>query len=617
MRQVRQSGVTETTGTEKRHRWILSLAAILSLLAFSVVPATPVPRGPLSSSAAVAATDIAAAPAQQPVRYTRNARIEQVDDHYVAHIYQGPIAYKDSAGAWRPIDNTLVPSSDGSHFANKANGYTVSFPVSLATGSIHIQTTSGSIDLTPKGTTGPGTVSGSTITYPFTGGTLAYTASNAEVKESITLLSPAAPSSFTTDVQVSSGLSPQSDSAGAIQFKTAAGDGSLSLAAPSVADKAGATSSDAVSMSMAPNGDGDTVTISLSSSWLSDPARAWPVVIDPTTVINGATQDCTLDSTNPNTSECSSTSLSVGGASLQGSPFYNALLQFSLAGAVPSGALNISATLQLYHTQAETQRLTEGQVTRAWTNSATWNTYDGTNSWTTPGGDYACNPSCGGAGTGNTTGWWSIPVNDAWVQGGTNFGLLLKWSFGLAREPAPDTFYSSDYSDPTYWPELVVNYWLPQTGHRPFYTEASSALSDSIALAANVESGNVTVDQSDVSMPGIGLPLEIGRTYNSWNATSGEIGAFGLGWSMDTGQDVYLTPQSDQSVNYTAPTGFTVNYQHNADGSYTTPAGMDNTLVKNGDGTYILTDHASQEALHFNSSGLLTSDVDRVGNTIS
>jgi hypothetical protein len=94
------------------------------------------------------------------VRYTRTARIEQVDDHYVARIYTGPIAYRDSAGQWQPIDNTLVASSDGSHYTNRANSYTVSFPVSLALGPIHIQTSSGSIDLAPGGTTGPGTVSG-------------------------------------------------------------------------------------------------------------------------------------------------------------------------------------------------------------------------------------------------------------------------------------------------------------------------------------------------------------------------------------------------------------------------------------------------------------------------
>jgi YD repeat-containing protein len=366
---------------------------------------------------------------------------------------------------------------------------------------------------------------------------------------------------------------------------------------------------------MAPSGNGEAMTVSVSPSWLSDPARVWPVVIDPTVVIGGATQDCTLDVSNQTTSECASTSLAIGGPG----PGDHALLQFSLAGAVPAGAENLSATVQLYQFQAHgVVGIRESQVTRAWTNNATWDTYDGTNAWTTPGGDSTCNAPlwCGMGSIGTGVGWYSIPVNDTWLNGGPNYGLLLGQRSGLGST-GPAEVYSSDYSDPTYWPQLTVTYWMPQTGHRPFYTESGSGLSDSVALAANVESGNVTVDQSDVSMPGIGLPLEVGRTYNSWNAWSGEAGAFGVGWSMDTGQDVYLAPQPDQSVNYTAPTGFTVNYQHNADGSYTTPPGMDNTLVKNGDGTYTLTDHASQEALHFNSSGLLTSDVDRAGNTIS
>lgn len=609
-----------TSGSVRRCLRSLSLGIISSMLFWFLIPPASFPRVNLFPSAGSAIAADTASPPLQKVRYTRNARIEQVDDHFVAHIYQGPIAYQDNTGQWQAIDNTLIANSDGSHYTNRANDYSVSFPESLALGPIHIQTSSGWIDLTPSAT-GPGVVSGATITYPITDGTIAYTAGNNEVKESISLRSPAAPSSFRTSIVTSPGISAQTVGTGAIRFSTPSDDSPFSLAAPFVADASGAASSNAVSMSIA-KGSGSTdatVTVAVRSSWLSEPTRAWPVVIDPSVTIGGATQDCTLDSGNPGTSECFSTSLVVG-QDPSGTATYHSLLQFSLSGAVPAGAKNATTTLSLYQYQTDgPTTIQEGQVSRAWSErGATWTTYDGTNPWTTPGGDYSCNQGvgCGSASTSSTSGWDSIPVTDGWVTGASaNNGLLLK-----ATTEAPSTrqyFYSSDYANSTYWPQLVVTYWLPQTGHRPFYTEAGSSVSDSIAIAANMESGNVTVDQSDVSMAGIGLPLEIGRTYNSANAQAAQPGAFGVGWSMDVGQDVYLAPQPDQSVNYTAPTGFTVNYGYSRLGSYVTPPGMDNTLVKNGDGSYTLTDDTSQEAFHFNSNGLLTSDVDRVGNTIS
>ncbi len=70
--------------------------------------------------------------------------------------------------------------------------------------------------------------------------------------------------------------------------------------------------------------------------------------------------------------------------------FYRSLLRFSLAG-LPASPLIVSVTLTLKHaggtiagTPAFTCRLLERTD---WTEAGTWNRYDGTNAWTTAGGD--------------------------------------------------------------------------------------------------------------------------------------------------------------------------------------------------------------------------------------
>lgn len=123
----------------------------------------------------------------------------------------GPVNFKDGAGAWQPIDDSLVAAPAGSGFGwqNRADGYLVQFPADLADGPVKVTAGSAWVGLRLAGAHAVGQVSGATVTYrdALPGVTVAYTATATGPKETLTLASPAAaavPFAFT--VTTSPGL---------------------------------------------------------------------------------------------------------------------------------------------------------------------------------------------------------------------------------------------------------------------------------------------------------------------------------------------------------------------------------------------------------------------------
>jgi len=148
----------------------------------------------------------------------------------------------------------------------------------------------------------------------------------------------------------------------------------------------------------------------------------------------------------------------------------NSLVQFNLA-AIPVGAKVISAQLQLYHTVTETPGTDAGvtvhRVSRDWlegthsgsgsADGATWDTWDGTNAWTTAGGDYDPAPVANSPITDATGDWESWDIStlvQGWLDGSfANNGLLLKGSGTVAV-----SFGSKEDADPTLHPRLSITY---------------------------------------------------------------------------------------------------------------------------------------------------------------
>ena len=146
------------------------------------------------------------------------------------------------------------------------------------------------------------------------------------------------------------------------------------------------------------------------------------------------------------------------------------ILNFNISD-LPAGAVISSAKLYLYYYDISDadpvgESVDAYKITRDnWTElGSTWNKYDGTNNWTTPGGDYVTSNPAGG----NTTfpasfGWmsWEIKaiVEDAIANVGSSVNVIVK---GTTTDTAGASFYSNNYTtDTSLRPKLVIEYTVP------------------------------------------------------------------------------------------------------------------------------------------------------------
>jgi len=597
-----------------------SLIILLGLLqphAAGRAGATGVNRPPQQTGPTDASTGLHDASTQHrteiPSRRTRTSRTFALSNGlYEAQIAPGSINYLDGSGTWQPIDNSLTPSSrPGYAYQNRANRYTVFFPTDLTQSPIRVETAAGWVTFGVQGVSGAPTVNGATATFALPGAHLVYTAGNDGLKEALVLDGPTSPATLVSTLQMSSGLSAHSAASGGIDIVDGAGTTQLTIPTPSMVDSSHTLAgySRAVTLTLGQN---NTVTLTANPIWLADPARVYPVTIDPSFVFIaqtlGESLDCSLwGSPNDNTNECVYADDAVGYVT---SPLHT-MLQFNPEQTIPANSIIQNADLALYqHSQNNTSTsvpINAYAVSRTWTRSATWNRYDGTNAWTTAGGDISSTVAASNT-VSPTTGWdhwYPTQLVQSWVDGSTpDHGLLLK-------EPSENVgnvlyFYNKAWSDASVWPTLRI-YYQPPVGDRGFSTFAGRD------VQVNVANGNLLVHATDLSMAGIGLPAVVDRSYNSLISGGTDMGT---GWRMGTGEDVGLLAWNDGSVSFQGPTGYQIPFIRNSDGSYQSPPGIDATLARNSDGTLTLTDHATQEQLVFN-NGVLVAQTDRSGNRLS
>jgi YD repeat-containing protein len=150
----------------------------------------------------------------------------------------------------------------------------------------------------------------------------------------------------------------------------------------------------------------------------------------------------------------------------------------------------------------------------------------------------------------------------------------------------------------------------------------------------NVTNGNMWLEQTDYSLPGIGEPIGISRFYNSRSESSG---LFGFGWS--TAYDEYLTVYDDNMVRLNLPDAKGVFFGRPNTTSPFVSISPDVTaqIVKNADNTYTLTfqdgrvhkfdavgrlqwqrdRNGNQTTLTYDVNYVLTSITDAVGRTLT
>jgi len=478
--------------------------------------------------------------------------------------------------------------------------------------------------------------SGSRVTYPgaLGGVDVTYDALANGVKETLVLHSAAAPSSVSFGLSLPAGASLAGQPDGGLAVRMA-GATVFTLPAPSAVDSAGEPGRAAAtraSYAVSGPAGSPTVTVTVPSAWLSDPARVFPVLVDPTSVGSTAAYDTYIEGgsqANANFDSAPGGQVCAGYDAATGAPA-RALVRF-VDDALPTNVRVVSAAVH-EHVLSTTgsQTLTVYPVTTAWDEfQATWNSHHTGQSWTSPGGDLGAaedSQTLSGADPDNT--WHTWTVNPAEVQ---------TW----LSDPSANKGYALRAPVETSG-NLVCLQGQPATGNAPYLqviyepvvglpssaTALTHALDDSAALHVNVSNGNLVLTSSDVRASAPGVPLAISRGYNSLTASAQNY-MIGSGWTLtpgDTGGDyledndtntayhsVSLGYRADGSSVYAHPTS----YANLGAGTYTDPLGDNVSVTRDASDSFTVRDHATGTLTKYLGSNdhMLDSVTDRHANT--
>ena len=310
----------------------------------------------------------------------------------------------------------------------------------------------------------------------------------------------------------------------------------------------------------------------------------------------------------------------------------NSLVSFELKEVLPTGATVLNAQLGMHLSSSSTSTpvsVSAYAATKLWTTAATWNTYDGTNAWTTPGGDSVPNNAVVNPSVTSPAGWkywYPTQIVQEWVNGSReNDGLLLA---DTTQKTTNDmlTFDSLDAS--ANHPYMTIA-WEPRGQEDPsLYSMQSFPLDDRSTMKVNLASGDLFVNASDLAVKGTGIPFLAEHNYDSLDNEGGSVNP----WYSLPGAAVY----EDGSVALGINRYDFVTFIRKSDGSFLTPAGMNATLcaVNGSTCTANSVDSSAAYALTFNeagngplyaqgnkidfaSNGGILSDADRYGHAIA
>jgi YD repeat-containing protein len=144
---------------------------------------------------------------------------------------------------------------------------------------------------------------------------------------------------------------------------------------------------------------------------------------------------------------------------------------------------------------------------------------------------------------------------------------------------------------------------------------SGSAPAGSPASPISLATGNTSVSQSDVAVPGLGGGLSLLRTWNSvWPSilASYSVGLFGPNWRSTYEEIIFVG--SDHYIKYLRGDGSFWSFGFGGPGyMLAAPANTSATLVQNGI-SWTLTFHNGEQRIFSFATGLLTTILDRNGN---
>jgi hypothetical protein len=249
-------------------------------------------------------------------------------------------------------------------------------------------------------------------------------------------------------------------------------------------------------LQVTPGEGASTLTITVPETWMSDPARVFPVKVDPYVGLT-STADTWVTDYYPNEAYGSYDHLRSGYASLAGN--CDSLVKFTLPTEVGGGYVQW-AELQLYQFYEGSPGLVRvGKMTKDWSESSTYNSI-GTGYYIA--GERTRDTSVDPGPYINLS---FTEVVQQWADGEPNYGFVI-------HAPNGDTyrkFYSREYSVSGYRPKLLITYTAP-LDVTTYGADGSDQDDDTEAFqdaidAAHANGGVVKVPAGDYYISGIDI----------------------------------------------------------------------------------------------------------------
>ena len=271
------------------------------------------------------------------------------------------------------------------------------------------------------------------------------------LKEYIVIKAPTQQNEFLFDYTLY-GLTPFTDENGNISFQNELGEDIFLIDKLFAVDDNEVITQDVCCEVISTEGGTARVKVTLDKDYLTDPSRAFPVIIDPSTMVTGSstTKDTYVNQASPSTNYYLSDYLKVGKS---GGKEMWSLIKFDLPTNISASSVTNAKIRLKYDSGSRPSSLYASRVTSSWTSSSvTWNNKPSASTATD-----APNRSTKGALDGAD--WYVLHVTTSTKnmlnKSKANYGWKIH-DAGLGSS-SNTTYRSSDYGSP-YRPELVIDH---------------------------------------------------------------------------------------------------------------------------------------------------------------
>lgn len=546
----------------------------------------------------------------------------------------GPIRYKDSGGGWRDVDLTMAEAPDGT-VAPKGHPQGLSLAgAGKAAGGAAKGATETDLAMARQGkgkrkqdrdvTLGWG---GGRLGTPVLSGT---TATYQDVKPGVDLVVDARRTGYETHLVVNTaaalaslkasakgatvswdipvttkGLTARAEKNGSMSFVDADGQVTSYVAAPIAWDAAvdptsgNRVNESPVTMTVTDKGAGKAVlTLTPNQTWLFDPARQFPVTIDPTYASGSmtTTSDTYVSSAFPTASYASSTELRAGTYN-GGGDKYRSFLKFDFSSYKNLDVTAASLSLYEFHSYSCTAKPFYVYSSSATDSSTTWNTQPGV------GSQYGSlsvakgySSSCAGGRvsvpiTGLVDAWSAAAYTTAWLRLSASetdsYGWKKFYSVNSSQDPyitftynrkpnaaaAPtmEVAYSPSYVDP----RDGLTYLFTTDSTPRFYSKATDPDGSTVSVTFEVHNSTAGTTASKVSSCATGYGASGSSVYCSPTTALANNAYYYVRAAVKDDRGLWngtWSPWTKFGTAYNAPPAATVSCPGYANGSWTDTA---------------------------------------------